>query len=310
MTHKYAGYLFCYFTGKEENLEDEQVYFSVSQDGLHWRDLNNQKPVLSSSIGTRGIRDPFIIRVEKEHKYIILATDLHIASGTDWDQAAYFGSTQIICWESEDLVNWSLPYTFETGMNEAGCVWAPEAIYDNEKQEYMVYWSSLTNRGEHGKYKIYCCYTKDFHEFSTPQLYMEKDRDIIDTTFAWDGKEYFRFSKDESAKELMDVGYTSVEAPVLESMEGVEGPAIFQFNGEKKWCLLLDCFKEQKGYIPLITENLESGVFKALHETEYDFGKLKKRHGSVIKLTKEELSRMEEYYESETKCTFVSRPHI
>lgn len=294
----------CYFTGTEEHAEDEQVYFSISRDGLHWTDLNEQQPVLRSTIGTKGVRDPFILRVKEEDKYVILATDLHIASGTDWENAVRFGSTQIVCWESKDLINWSSPYFFDTGMNDAGCVWAPEAVYDKKTESYMVFWSSLITTDEERKHKIYCCHTKDFHKFSEVELYMEKDENVIDTTMICHDGEYFRFSKDESAgkimmeksEKLMDGDYTSVEAPLLEEIEGVEGPAVFQFNQEEKWCLLLDRFKAQKGYMPLITTDLKSGIFEMVPEAEYDFGGLKKRHGSVMKLTEEEWCRLEKHY--------------
>ncbi len=33
------AYLLVHFTGESEN--GEQIYFSVSQDGLHWTDLGN-----------------------------------------------------------------------------------------------------------------------------------------------------------------------------------------------------------------------------------------------------------------------------
>lgn len=85
---KNAGYLFCFFTGKEKNEKDEQVYFALSRDGLHWEDLNGQKPLLCSEIGTKGVRDPFLIRLEDKKKYIIIATDLHIASGTSWEESS------------------------------------------------------------------------------------------------------------------------------------------------------------------------------------------------------------------------------
>ena len=36
-----AAYLFVHFTGEEK--DGEQVYFSVSKDGLFWEDLNGMK---------------------------------------------------------------------------------------------------------------------------------------------------------------------------------------------------------------------------------------------------------------------------
>ena len=50
-----AGYLFSHFIGEEK--DGEQIYFAVSRDGLHWKDLNAGMPVLYSHIGTCGVRD-------------------------------------------------------------------------------------------------------------------------------------------------------------------------------------------------------------------------------------------------------------
>ena len=57
---KMAGYLFVHFIGEEK--DGEQIYFSLSRDGLHWKDLTNGRPVLYSKTGTCGVRDPFLVR--------------------------------------------------------------------------------------------------------------------------------------------------------------------------------------------------------------------------------------------------------
>ena len=74
-----SAYLFAHFIGEEK--DGEQVYFSVSTDGLHWQDLNDSKPVLRSSIGERGARDPFIVRDPNSGVYYLIATDLRIEAG-------------------------------------------------------------------------------------------------------------------------------------------------------------------------------------------------------------------------------------
>ena len=74
-----AGYLFVHFTG--EDRDGEQVYFSVSRDGLHWRDLNQGKPVLCSKIGMRGVRDPFPVRDPESGRIYLIATDMRIEAG-------------------------------------------------------------------------------------------------------------------------------------------------------------------------------------------------------------------------------------
>ena len=50
------AYLFVHF--KEKITPDgEQVYFSVSKDGLNFEMLNGGEPVLSSTMGEKGCRD-------------------------------------------------------------------------------------------------------------------------------------------------------------------------------------------------------------------------------------------------------------
>ena len=44
----YTGYLFAHFIGEQK--DGEQIYFSLSRDGLHWQDLNGGKPVLRREI--------------------------------------------------------------------------------------------------------------------------------------------------------------------------------------------------------------------------------------------------------------------
>ena len=34
-----SAYLFVHFTGHEQAETDEQLYFALSRDGLHWHDL-------------------------------------------------------------------------------------------------------------------------------------------------------------------------------------------------------------------------------------------------------------------------------
>ena len=51
-------------------------------------------------------------------------------------------------WESTDLVNWSDGRLAEIGIEGAGCVWAPEAIYDETRKKYMMFWASMVKEEE------------------------------------------------------------------------------------------------------------------------------------------------------------------
>ena len=59
-----AGYLFVYFTGNDPR--DESVNYALSRDGLNFRALNDNAPVIDSRLisETGGVRDPHILRSE------------------------------------------------------------------------------------------------------------------------------------------------------------------------------------------------------------------------------------------------------
>src|SRR5688572_17928084 len=66
-----VGYLMAHFTG--ESATGEQIYLAHSTDGLRWTDLNNGSPVLLSTVGTRGVRDPALVRSPAGDRYWIVA---------------------------------------------------------------------------------------------------------------------------------------------------------------------------------------------------------------------------------------------
>lgn len=299
-----AGYLFVHFIGEQE--DEEQIYFSLSKEGLFWEDLNEGIPILVSRIGEKGVRDPFPIKDEKTGKYYIIATDLRIATGKGWRSAQNEGSLNLIIWESEDLMHWSKERSHRVGIDEAGCVWAPEAIYDNEKEAFLVFFASKTQRkGENGsKHKIYAVYTQDFIKFSEPFLYIEREKDVIDTTIIQHNGCYYRFSKDETTSRikadfsthLTGSSFTEIPSIILDELVGVEGPECFLLPDGKQWCLVVDRFAEGRGYLPLITNDLQSGEWKILSDDMYDLGKTKKRHGGILKLTDEEYERIKKAF--------------
>ncbi|MBY9078223.1 family 43 glycosylhydrolase [Paenibacillus sp. HN-1] len=297
---QYSGYLLVHFIGEQP--DGEQVYFSYSEDGLHWKDLNAGLPVLRSELGEKGVRDPFIVRSPGENKFYLIATDLRIAAGKGWEAAVNEGSRDIIIWESPDLVNWSSPWSVTLGVEGAGCVWAPEAIYDEAADDFLVFWASATQEPQEKerKHKIFSARTKDFRSFRTTEKYIERDNDIIDTTIIEQGGSYYRFSKDETTKNIrVEKGssldkdaFIPVSAPVLEKLSGVEGPQIFKLGDREQWCLIVDRFAEGKGYLPLLTFDLANGDFRVLPDESFDLGANKKRHGGVIPITADECSRL------------------
>ena len=297
---EYTGYLFAHFIGEQE--DGEQIYFSVSRDGLHWAELNGGKAVLRSEIGEKGARDPFLIRSpwKEGAKFYLIATDLRIAAGKGWEKAQYAGSRDMLIWESDNLTEWRGPRAHRIGVEGAGCVWAPEAVYDEKKDAILVFWASMVDR----KQKIYASYTRDFKSFSEPFIFLEKENHVIDSTIIPGDGGYYRYTKDETTKNIcVDFGTTlkpedfkEIPSKTLSGLSGVEGPEIFKFHDREGWCLIVDRFATHKGYLPLVTRDLKSGEFRILEDSGFDMGVTVKRHGGIIPVTEEEYQSLEEKF--------------
>lgn len=310
----YKGYIFTYFIG-ENFANGEQIYLGASKDGLNWQELNDNQPILTSDLGEKGVRDPFIIRSPEGDKFYLIATDLKIYNGNGWGAAQSSGSQSIMVWESTDLVNWSNQRMVEVAIDTAGCTWAPEAVYDKTTGEYVVFWASKDNdrADSNGNYhhRIYYTKTRDFYTFTEPELYysIELDNnsatDIIDTTIIEDNGIYYRFTKNEVTKKIFleksDAifgTWTKVDSNVT-SFNHVEGPTIFKFNDRDEWCLLLDEYSGIK-YYPSVTDSLEGGQFVKLDTSEYSLPKgaspYGPRHGTVLSVTQEEYDNIMKAY--------------
>lgn len=293
-----SAYLLTHFTGEQR--DGEQVYFSVSRDGLHWHDIGGGKPVLRSRIGTGGVRDPFPVRHPLTGRFYIIATDLRVEAGVTWLQSKTEGSRDIIIWESGDLINWDGPRAVTVGIPEAGNVWAPEAIFDEERGMFLVYFASNVRRAgdSERRQRIYGAFTEDFRTFSDTFLYMEKAESVIDTTIIRDGGRYFRVTKSEVTKTLtlefsesLYSGFKRVPCPAVDDYFGLEGPEAYRLP-DGRWCLIADRFAADEGYLPMVTDDFATGELRVLSPWEYDFDRAKKRHGGVMEIEDSEYERL------------------
>ncbi|WP_221586190.1 glycoside hydrolase family 43 protein [Microbacterium sp. G2-8] len=205
-----ASYFFAYFNG-EGGPEGESVRFALSEgsDALQWGDLNDGEAVLRSTEGTLGVRDPFIIRSHDGSTFYLLATDLN-TDGVDFGEAQRTGSRHLEIWESTDLVNWSEQRHVEVSTEFAGNTWAPEAFWDENTGQYVVFWASnLYDTAEHegrdqrdNYNRMMYATTQDFVEFSEPQVWIDSERreggfGTIDSSVLQEGDTFYRFTKDE-----------------------------------------------------------------------------------------------------------------
>ncbi|MFG2731958.1 family 43 glycosylhydrolase [Streptomyces canus] len=317
---KYAGYLFAYFTG-EGTADGEQIRYALSRgnDPLHWRELNQGKPVLTSTIGEKGLRDPFVIRSPKGDKFYLIATDLRMYknSSGSWDDVQRHGSKSVMIWESTDLVHWTDQRLVKVAPDNAGNTWAPEAYWDDSLGEYVVFWASKLyaddDPGHTGSTynKMLYATTKDFRTFSAPKVWDDPGYSVIDSTVVKYKDTYYRYTKDERdptssspcAKFITGEKSTSLTSTKYDlvadcigsgAMDRGEGPTVFKSNTEKKWYLFIDEYGG-RGYVPFETTDLDSG--KWTPSTNYQLP-ASPRHGTVLPVTQKEYDRLLAAYPS------------
>ncbi|MFF3935224.1 family 43 glycosylhydrolase [Streptomyces phaeofaciens] len=309
------GYMFSYFTG-EGTANGEQLYAALSKgnDPLNWRELNDGEPVLTSTLGEQGLRDPFIIRSPEGDKFYQIATDLRIYGNGDWDAAQRTGSRSIMVWESTDLVHWTDQRLVRVSPDSAGNTWAPEAYYDSERGEYVVFWASKlyadeAHSGDTYNRMMYAT-TRDFYTFSEPEVWIDRGYSVIDSTVIQHDGTYFRLSKDERnnssstpnskfifeerSDSLLDLSWDAVAEGIGKgAMNAAEGPLVFKSNTEEKWYAFLDEFGG-RGYLPFETTDLASGTWTP--STDYDLP-ARPRHGTVLPVTQAEYDRLLRAYQ-------------
>lgn len=304
----------------------EKIFFGYSEDGLAWDNINKvdgeANPILVNDAegSDLGVRDPHILRSAEGDRYWILGTDLHAegggSGGSGWNQ--YSASKNLVVWESTDLVRWSEPRLVYAGLDTAGCIWAPEAMYDEATGDYVVYWSArdYSQRGtEDDALRVYVCRTRDFKSFSEPHVWLSEDAatgkevNIIDSTIVkGDDGRFYRFSTSDW-NTVVDVSDTLDTEDVLDVRNGeteskpkgswkrlvtrsgstaagfvrTEGYTVYKLP-DGKWCAMGD----DGGYKAFVTDDLASGKFTAATATFAN----RFRHGTVMRLSAAEEERV------------------
>lgn len=307
------AYLFVHFKEKRTP-EGEQVYFGVSRDGFTWEAVNEGNPVLWCYYGDKGARDFTVTFCRKTGKYVILGTDLCLAYGmrnqyhNSWDEISENGSKCLSLWESEDLLHWSEQRLVRIGNEDFGCLWAPDVIYDDKSEEYVLHWSSAHKSSDFKTKEIYCCRTKDFQNFTEPKLlYRHPKGSVIDSAIYEEDGFYYMFAKVEERggcnillrSDEIEGDYEEVKAFEESTSELERGKyegatAVRLENG--KWCLFLDyygAYGEKQGYVPFVADSLADGRFKRADESfsfPYRF-----KHGTILKITEEQYRAVKEF---------------
>jgi hypothetical protein len=304
------AYLLVYFKDATHGL-----YMALSNDGYSFTDVNNGNPVIAGDTIAlqKGIRDPHIMRGPDGQFYLAL-TDLHIFAqkagirDTEWERDGqkygWGNNRSLVLMKSKDLIHWSrtivrVDQAFP-GLEDIGCAWAPETIYDPVKKKLMIY---FTMRYGNGKNKVYYSYVNDeFTKLETaPKSIFEYPKDVnyIDSDITQVGNKYHMFyvahdggaGIKQAVSDSINSGYVYDPAWIDPEPKACEAPNLWKRIGTNKWVIMYDIysinphnfgFSETTDFVHFTDlGHFNEGVMKTTNFSS-------PKHGAVIHLTKKE----------------------
>ena len=257
-----SAYLMVYFKDDTHGL-----YMALSKDGYSFTDVNHAKPIIAGDTiaEQKGIRDPYLYRAPDGLFYLAL-TDLHIYGQkegyrtTEWErdgkQFGWGNNRGIVLMKSHDLINWThqvlrVDQAYPQLQN-IGCAWAPEMIYDEVKQKTMLYFSM---RFGTGKEKVYYTYMNaDFSKMEDlPKPLFEYPNGVayIDADITKVGQKYHMLyaSHDgtsgvkQAVSDSVHTGYQYDPKWYDPEKVGCEAPTVYKRIGENKWVMIYDIYR-------------------------------------------------------------------
>lgn len=243
------GYLLVHFIENPAHYA-ERIYLDRSDgdDPERWIPLNGGKPVLTSNLGTKGVRDPYLTRNPENGRVYVIATDLQVFAGghgsdgnSDWWGFSHHGSTNLIIWETDDLVHFQGPRALDVsalpggGHAPLGMAWAPEALWVADyypagtpggRGAFVLYWSSKVFAADDPGHtaesydRVLWGATSDFtnETFEFGGTFIDRGHSTIDTTMLQrrvaDGHiRTYRATKDNGPAETQGIWLDATDSP-------------------------------------------------------------------------------------------------
>lgn len=303
------AYLFVHFTFKEE-----KIHFSLSKgnNALDWKELNEGKPVFTSTLGTTGLRDPYIVRSPEGDTFYLMATDLKWFSGEKGpDRKRY-----IQVWESHDLVNWSAQRDVLVSPPNVQNTYAPEAFWDESIGAYVVFWTSKLDNNSY--YTPMYATTRDFVTFTEAQIW-QPDEWRIDSSVTKVDDWYYRFTKSidkahDKCHDIVEERSKNLRAHLdqwemvdycIGAKAGIpetEAPLVFKSNpGDVNgdyYYLWIEKWIPNKTYVPLRTKSLDNPEWEVVSA---NFPTPLPKHGSILTITASEAKALLNAYPTSKK---------
>lgn len=317
------GYLFVYFKD-----EDHSVHFATSTDGYTFTDLNGDQPVLNGKdiSEQKGVRDPHIMR-GPDNAFYMSMTDLHIFAqreglrSTEWErpgpQYGWGNNRALILMKSYDLIHWTHALVHVGDLfpefKDLGAAWAPQTIFDPEKNKLMVYFTTRMKGGHN--YMVYAYPNAAYTSLETvPQrlfTYPVADKSTIDGDITKVGDKYHLYyvAHDQpgglrhAVSDRINGGYQFDPAKVDPETVACEAPMMWRRIGTQSYVLMYDVFGAKPNNMGF-SETTDFVNYKNLGRFNDPGSPMKAtnfsgpKHGSVMHVTEEELKRLKAYFGS------------
>ncbi len=240
------AYLFSSF---RDNGQDG-FHLAYSLDGYTWQALNNDKSLLTPTIGNAKLmRDPCIVRGPDGLFRMVWTVSWN-------DKGIGYAS-------SRDLMHWSAQQFIPVMAHEPTALncWAPEITYDEATKTYMIYWATTIpgrfpqSEGagdEKYNHRLYYVTTPDFKTFSETKLLYDAGFNVIDATIIRDGRQYVMVLKDETrtppqknlriARSQTLTGGYSKPSPPITGPYWAEGPTLVKLD--QTWVVYFDKYTQ------------------------------------------------------------------
>ena len=280
----YSGYAMVYFTESPSMTgSDYNLHLAVSSDGLNWTPLNQNNPVATPTLGSTGLRDPFVLR-KQDGTFVVMATDL---KGRNWN----YQSQYLHIWDSADLITFT-NYRLLKVHSLATHAWAPEAYWDASRGQYGVVYSAVTG----GRNVLMVNYTTDFVTASAPQTFFDPGYDTIDGNFVTvNGVNYLYFRGKGALvgarSTSLNPGSFSVYTGAIKPGTGVEAPEIVKSNTANVWNMWGDTGGPGGRVFAWQTTDLAGGAWTQLNDRAYT-QPLNSKHPGITAITATEMSTL------------------
>lgn len=288
----FAGYLFAFFTGN--SIDQENIRFALSYDGLQYTALNSGKSVISAdTVATTsyGLRDPHILRGENNDYYMVV-TDMRSSLGWNSNRA-------MVLMKSTDLTHWShidlnIPVLYNQ-YAAADRIWAPQTIYDPVAKKYMIYFSMRLGSSDYDKvYYAYANSTFTALESAPKLLFDNNGLSTIDADIVLKDGVYNLFFKTEgngngikkATSTTLTGGYVTIDKYLQSTTNAVEGGCVFRMYNTDNWILIYDMYTSSAYQF---TSSTDLSNFSVLPGVSFDFTP---RHGTIIPVTAAEIQRL------------------